>query len=138
MTTETTKSTEEFHDQFSVLHMLVGVTVHHIEAADEFLQDQAKLYGIEEPLLGSLLEDGSLREQLYNILSGAIHAGSAEGWRRRLDVARVIQHRDGRITVFARSIPRLSREEVRHLHCDLFSQLPETSDVRLVAVWKRY
>jgi len=135
-------SAEEAFEQFSgVIQTLTEVYEDSTISATEHLREVSQLYGITFPVAppqSPAEEERCIRKRLRcALVDSVLSYGPVANWTMRDDVAHVIQHKDGRITVFARSIPRLTKWEVKQLWRDIFTFLPNGANVRLVAIWKR-
>lgn len=109
---------------------------------NNYIRELAQLYAVEplyceEDAQSDAEEERCLRRAVRCYVAEATLGGSAAHWSMRHDVARVISHRDGRYTIFARMYPRLSRWEVKRLQADIKTFLPPDAQVRIIAVWSR-
>ncbi len=79
-----------------------------------------------------------IRRSVRCVLVDNLLGGEPEWWDMRQDVSSVIDRRDGSHVIYARSIPRMTREEVRTLRDDIKMFQHRTDHrIRLKAIWAR-
>jgi len=140
MTGDRCGTAEEVFEQFSDVFTTLVEAFEDIQITNhDYLRTLAQNYGSPSSFCTDrevAEHERCLRQTLRcSIVDVTLSGGSISNWEMRDDVAGVIAHREGRITIYARSCPRLSRGEVRRLRRDLFIFLPAGSDVRLKAIW---
>lgn len=133
---------EEAFEQFSgTMQTMAQVFEEGIVAANDYMRAFTDMINLVPELADDALneaeEERCLRRSVRCGMMECMLGGSTSGWELREDVAKVISHRDGRVTVFARMFPRLSYGEVKRLQRDLKRFLPEGTDVKLMAVWEK-
>lgn len=132
---------EEAFEQFGDV---LGTVIEAFEdvsiANNRYIRTLAQLYSVDslywgEDAQSDAEEERCLRRAVRCYVTDSVLEGSAASWTTRQDVAKVISHRDGRYTIFARMYPRLSRWEVLRLKADICTFLPPDAQVRIIATW---
>ncbi len=132
---------ETFEQLSSTMHLMALVYEESVVAATDHLRALTELYQLTPELADDAVneaeEEQCLRRSIRCYMTETLLGRSVASWSAHKHVARVIAHKDGSYTVFARMFPRLTGWEVKRLSRDLKTFLPEGTSLKLNAVWEK-